>query len=79
MMVTATVLRRRLTFLPVTLLMVLCLAPVHAEEPSAQGKVLTMTGLKRDPATATTETIKFTGLKRRSAEIGPAGTEKNDK
>jgi len=54
-------------------------APAGAEEPAAAGKVLTMTGLKRDSVKLSAPTLIFTGLKRLSVEVGPAVTEKTNK
>lgn len=61
------------------LLVVVTSLPAGAEEPSAEGKVLTMTGLKRDTMKSTTESMKFTGLRRQSVVTTPAEPEKTNK
>lgn len=62
------------------LLVLLVSAPAQAEQESAQGQVLTMTGLKRDSVKTVTETMKFYGLRRQSpATSSPPSSEKNNK
>jgi hypothetical protein len=62
-----------------SLLLVVCqVAPAHAEEASGEGKVLTMTGLKRDSVKLTTEVMSFTGLRRHSAVMSPNSSEKKN-
>jgi len=50
--------------------------PVRAEAPSAEGKVLTMTGLKRDSVKLSSEGMKFTGLRRQGMVSTPAEPDK---
>jgi hypothetical protein len=63
------------------LALVFCLStPAAAVEESDEGKVLTMTGLKRDPVKLNTEAMQFTGLRRHgTGTSSPTRNEKSSK
>jgi hypothetical protein len=72
-------LSRTIPYLPHLLLVMLIGAPAQAEQASAESKVLTMTGLKRDSVKATTEPMKFYGLQRHRPAAPATPSEKNNK
>ena len=70
---------RTIRYLSPLLLALLISTPAQAEQESAEGKVLTMTGLKRDSVKTVTESMKFYGLRRHNPVTPPPSSEKNNK